>query len=649
MHLKTGTLVALLATAFYTVGHVPTFEASGSKAEARGGGGGGRPGGGGGGRPGGGGSGGGTSGGGSSGGSTSGGGSSGGGTSGGGSSSGASGGSSGGNSTGSSGGLGSGKATTPATTNAPKSPTAPTGTKPNAKADTTSSSKSNKLTPKAMMAARAAAVEAERLKDLQDVPGLLASRLDALLARAVSELREQVVRDDLGRLMHASAGAQDTQAPVLPGELEGAAAAAPDDLPLQMRWQDLARQGAQANALKKKAAERFAAQPESLVATLLHARLLGGVEGLGMVQQLLAKDPKHTQSLEVQVELLAGLGRADDAVAAARVLAESRNRPADWCHVGWLEEARGQDEPALAAYELALRLVPTFEGAHAHRALLGARARTLEEAWAFAEAGSQQVPASQVLKLVVAVMRATRGEDAEALAALQALLPEVHDQVSMLDVISLWLLKLQRADQAMQGLDRALGIEARHVTSLLAQGLLHLASGRVQPSEKSIGLAIKAAPGDGMAHACHGLVLEARGTLEPAKAAYGRATALMPGCGITHIGLGRVLERMKDWKAADEAYGKAMELLPKSGAARLGRALAMYGLKRSADAVAMVEEAIQLEGSKPYPHLVAATLYADALEDWAKALDHLQLFESKGGTHPDLDAWIAYIETKAKG
>lgn len=653
MNLKTGTLVALIATAAYTVGHLPAFEKSGSQAEARGGGGGGRPGGGGGGRPGGGGSsGGGSSGGGSTGGGSTGGGSTGGGSSGGGSSGGGSSGGSkppSGGSTGSSGGLGSAKASTPSTTNSPKGPTAPAGTKPNTKGDTTAAAKSKKLTPKAMMAQRAAMTESERLKDLEDVLALLAGRRDLLLARAIFELRAQQVEADLAGVMHASAGSQDTQAQVLPGEVEAAAAAAPDDLPLQLRWQDIARHGPKGEALAKKAAERFAAQPDSIVAALLHARLLGGAPALKIVEGVLAKDAKHTQALEVQVELLAALGRADDAVAAARVLAESRNRPADWCHVGWLEEARGQDEPALASYEQALRLVPTFEGAHVHRALLRARMGPIEEAWAYAEAGSQQSPDSQALKLVVAVVRATRGEDAEALAAFQALLPDVHDRVAMLDVMGLWLSKLQRADQATQALDRALGVQASHVTSLLAQGLVHLAAGRVQPSEKVIGQALKAAPEDGMAHACLGLVLESRGQLDPAKAAYAKAVALTPGCGVTWMGLGRVLERQKNWKAADEAYAKSVELLPKSGAARLGRAFALAGLKRPADAVALVEEAINLEGSKSYPHLFAAMLYADALENWAKALDHLQLFEGKGGTHPDLDAWIADIEAKAKG
>lgn len=337
----------------------------------------------------------------------------------------------------------------------------------------------------------------------------------------------------------------------------------------------------------------------------------------------------------------------EGALAAARALALARSHPADWCHVGWLEEQRGEDEAARMAYAQALQLAPAHLGAHLHATLLGARSGPLEQAAAQAAAARAQLGDVPVAGLLVGIVQGLAGQHDAARATLRALLAAVAEPAPRQVVLALWLLRLEQPVPARAMLQVALGQDARSVSALLAQALVLEADGDMAQAERSVARALQLAPGDGMALACRAFLLEARGRLDAARQGYERAVEVMPACGISWLGLARVCERSAAWKDAEQAYAQARERLAGRAEPHLGLAFARHGLKRPAEALQDVAAALERDPGQPLACLLGAVLSGDRLGNWAAALEHLLRCQALGGAYPGLPAWIASAQAKA--
>jgi len=213
------------------------------------------------------------------------------------------------------------------------------------------------------------------------------------------------------------------------------------------------------------------------------------------LREALRLEPDYFLAKVAMVRLAVQEGRGAD---ADRLLAELETARPDDPEVtalkGWVAQARGRYEDAIAAYRTAQGRAPTralvLELARAE-----ARAGRPEEAIATLRGWLQQHPDDTEVRGGLASLYLALGRNDEALAEFQRLVQELPDNVSVLNNLA-WLLREREPSRALQLAERAVELAPRQAAIVDTLALVLLDRGQVDRALTLLRQANEDAPGD---------------------------------------------------------------------------------------------------------------------------------------------------------
>lgn len=382
------------------------------------------------------------------------------------------------------------------------------------------------------------------------------------------------------------------------------------------------------------------ARPESWPAHVLRGRALGrmgedaeAAEALAHAMELAPDEPLPVYQA---AELARQTGRPEDAERLLERLVELDPGSAAWSELARLLASYPErDADAEAAYRKALELAAPEQRVQALRSLAGflfARDR-FEEARALLEGAIADSPDPNAIRLVLASLHATRGDQREAEAVLgevaadqpddprplvlmaelraragdlegaleaveEALSRDPADVDARLSKAGL-LVDLSRRDEDMEKLaqaratlDAVLAQDPGQPSALMLRARLAILESRFDGAEKDLRRALDARPDWAQAQLLLGQTLVAQGDGRGARAALERAVQLEPGLTSAQQSLARLYADLRDDRATIETGLRALEGAPDDLRLRVlvAQALARQG---------RVDEAVGLVGGIP--------------------------------------------------
>jgi len=241
--------------------------------------------------------------------------------------------------------------------------------------------------------------------------------------------------------------------------------------------------------------------------------------------------------------------------------------------------------------------------------------RDLERAEAHLNAALQLVPQLDVaparqhfLRVFnrngLAYVRFRQGRAGEALELCEsglheldaALPPEqhrLHRSVLLYNAAQV-LSALDRRDEAIASLSRAMDMDPNYSEYYLERGGLHLKCERFAEAEQDLRRAIELSPPYAEAWTDLGQCYRAAGRMDEAVAAYDRALDLDPHVGLARVGRAEALLELGALEAAVADYTAALEREPDQPLVLAGRAVAHFEAGRLAAALADLDRAITL-------------------------------------------------------
>ncbi len=286
----------------------------------------------------------------------------------------------------------------------------------------------------------------------------------------------------------------------------------------------------------------------------------GDAEGaLAWIVRARAHLPNEPRYRLGEGQILAALGRVDDAAAVYRKLVSDEPAYADaWFALAALLDGRGDWPAAIDAYHSLLGLDPSnldalnnLGNCHRHRGEFEAAEAAYRRALAM-----QPRYASALTNLAMLMLARSRLDEAIALAddAVRAE-PDAPDHLVNLGAA---LAARGRFAEAETALTRALALDARFPNAAYNLGTVLHALGRYDDAAAYYEATLEIAPAH--ADACHnlGVTREALGDFTAAAAAYERALQLRPGFVAAHNNAGSLARRLGRMDEADVHYRAAL-------------------------------------------------------------------------------------------
>jgi predicted TPR repeat methyltransferase len=267
-----------------------------------------------------------------------------------------------------------------------------------------------------------------------------------------------------------------------------------------------------------------------------------------------------------------------------------------------------QRDPAAAVplIEAALKIIPANIHAHTGLGLALLRLGRVEEALASfdraleikpdnAEALSKRGEALQAL-----------GQPKEALAAYNRSLRYRPNHAETLNNRAAVLIETGRPGEALTSLDQALALVPGYLEALNNRATALNALERYAEALRACDEALAIRSDISQLHNTRGAVLRNLGRREEAVAAFRTALIGQPEAADIHANLGVTLQEMGEAELAEKHLRQALATRP-GAVLYQSLAIALYQLKRSAEAMALYQQWLDLEPDNPIPvHMLAA-------------------------------------------
>jgi predicted O-linked N-acetylglucosamine transferase (SPINDLY family) len=164
------------------------------------------------------------------------------------------------------------------------------------------------------------------------------------------------------------------------------------------------------------------------------------------------------------------------------------------------------------------------------------------------------------------------------------------------------LLKLKRAEEALENLDKALSLQPDYPEAHFSRGNALMDLKRQEKALASYNKALSQRPDYVAAYNNRGNALKELKRLDEAVASFDSAVALNPDYAEAHCSRGSVLNDLERYAEAMASYDEALSLKPGYVEAWRDRGNALLGLKRPAEALASYDQAISLNPTYAEAH-----------------------------------------------
>jgi protein O-GlcNAc transferase len=322
--------------------------------------------------------------------------------------------------------------------------------------------------------------------------------------------------------------------------------------------------------------------PEMFALALGHHQAGRLKEAEQLYREILAKDPRHADSLQFLGVIAHQVGRNDSAVELIEKAIALNNRvPPYYNNLGNALKALGKLEAAAGAYRHALSQKPDYVQAHFNLGItLQARGELAEAAASYERAVKYQPKHAEAYVNLGNVLQA-QGKLAEAVESYGRALvcrpgfAEAHGNLANV----LWA--QGRMVEAVASYERALSFKPAYPEAHSNLGNVLLEQGKLEEAVRSYGRALHFKPDYTEAHTNLGNALKEQGRLEEAVASYKRALALDADCAEARLGLGIAaipifVDTVTESSAVGAKFSRSLdELLAWSGAnpGKLGKAV----------------------------------------------------------------------------
>jgi protein O-GlcNAc transferase len=365
--------------------------------------------------------------------------------------------------------------------------------------------------------------------------------------------------------------------------------------------------------------------PEMFALALGHHQAGRLNEAEQLYREILARDPRHADSLQFLGVIAHQVGRNDSAVELIEKAIALNNRvPPYYNNLGNALKAQGKLEAAAVAYRHALSQKPDYVQAHFNLGItLQARGELAEAAASYERAVTYQPKHAEAYVNLGNVLQA-QGKLAESVASYGRALAckpgfaEAHGNLANV----LWA--QGRMAEAVASYERALSCKPAYPEAHSNLGNVLLEQGKLEEAVRSYGRALHFKPEYTEAHTNLGNALKEQGRLEEAVASYKRALALDADCAEARLGLAIAaipifVDTVTESAAVGAKFSRSLdELLAWSGAnpGKLGKAVGhnqpFYLAYRPGDVTALLSR---------YGDLACAA----AAAHWQREIDAVQV------------------------
>lgn len=318
-----------------------------------------------------------------------------------------------------------------------------------------------------------------------------------------------------------------------------------------------------------------------------------------IARRALEIDARHSGALGALAEACLRLGRADDALAAART---DLHRSDAWLHQARARAltALGRHEEAVRAYEEALRLQPRSAAAAAELGELRLARGDAEGAEPLFERALALQPDDAGLYVALGEARHRQQKLAEAEAAYRAALARDPRHVAGQVRLSELLREAGRLDEALATAQAAVAADDEAAAAHFALGMAFKARGQGDAAITAFRRAIELEPQRAQALQQLALVLREEDRLEDAERQLRAARALRPDDPNIASDLGIVLADLMRYDEALACFDRALELAPHAASALNRKALLLDHLGERENARALFERTLRLAPEDPH-------------------------------------------------
>jgi tetratricopeptide (TPR) repeat protein len=362
-----------------------------------------------------------------------------------------------------------------------------------------------------------------------------------------------------------------------------------------------------------------------------------------LVDEVLVKDPKNAQALLARSALLAGSGKIDAAVEAAKAAAVDDPQSADaQFALGRLYASKNDVDAALGGFNQALKLAPTTPAPKLELANLYLAKGDAATALSFArQAVSERRTVGAQLVLVRALLANNDLDTAQTeLAPLVQAFPSMA-AVQVQQGNLAWLRKNRR--EAKQAFDAALKSDPSNREALNGLVAIAVAEKDVAAAESIVNARVASAPKDGSLLLTLGNLKQIAGDFDGAAAAYQQAVVVSPSLLPAYQALGALYVKQNKLPQALQEFNNAAARAPDSVAMQTAAGVLSDLLNKPEEARKRYERVLELNPRAPVAANNLAWMYAQSGANLDIALQLAQIAKAQLPDRPEVNDTLGWI------
>lgn len=364
------------------------------------------------------------------------------------------------------------------------------------------------------------------------------------------------------------------------------------------------------------------------------------------VEDVLARQPSHTDALIAKAELLARAGRWDDALAAARAAVASNQHSATAQFALGQALALKRDETnAIAAFNRALQLNPRLANAELELARIHLAHGRLKEAEQFAHAAITKLAGYVEAHLLLARIHLMNGQPAKAEPSLKALAQAFPDSPAVQTEVGLLEMSKRNRLAARAAFMRVLERDPTYIEALAGLNKLDIEEKRTDAVKARMTDALRPKPQDGRMLLLASRTYASLGDLPTAEAMLQKAIASDPNNLDAYGMLGRLYATEQRLGDATAQFEKLAEKQPTSAAAHTIVGMLLDMQNRTSEAQQKYERALAVDPRAAVAANNLAWIYAETGGNLDIALQLAQNAKSQLPERPEVNdtlGWVYY-------
>jgi tetratricopeptide (TPR) repeat protein len=364
------------------------------------------------------------------------------------------------------------------------------------------------------------------------------------------------------------------------------------------------------------------------------------------VDEVLAKEPKSPDALGVKVQLLASIGKLDEALAVAQTATRARPQSASAQYtLGQTHIVRHELEEAKLAFTEALKLDPRMATAELELAKLHFAGGRFDQAEQFAVAAAKKTSGYLEAYLLLARLNLVRGDVAKAEPAVRALVKVLPDHPAVQGELGQVELLKNNRRAAREAFGRALAKNPTQLDALAGLITMDLQDKRPDAAKTRIETAVNAAPRDAALLVMAGRTYANLGDTVAAEGALRRAMEADPKSMDAYSVLGEFYIAQRRVDAAIAQFTTITQKQSKPVAAYTILGMLLKVQNKPAEAREKYLRALEIDPQAPVAANNLAWMYAESGTNLDAALELAKTAKARLPDRPDINdtlGWVYY-------